>query len=63
MVSKLGAHIVTTSQYVKDSIAKDRTHQQEWVGVRTLLPLAASSGELMVSGRYCPPMSNSQCQL
>ena len=39
------------------------SHQQEWFGVRTLLPLAASSGVLMASGRYCPPMSNSQRQL
>ena len=44
-------------------LATSRTHQQEWFGVRTLLPLAASSGVLMASGRYCPRMSNSQCQL
>ena len=38
-------------------------HQQEWVGVQTLLPLAASSSILMTSRSYWPPMSNSQFQL
>ena len=51
------------SVYSGPSGCSVEVHQQEWVGVRTLLPLAASSSVLMTSGRNWPPMLNSQGQL